>query len=59
MSYRCKIFFVSAVLLAQILGNFGCAALWFVAGVGTAATVVAISEENKKQTFEEVDEELE
>lgn len=49
MLSRGKVFIAGMVLSVYVLGNAGCAAAWFLAGAGTAATVVAVSNANEKE----------
>ena len=49
MSYRMKAFIAGIILTVYILGASGCAAVWFLAGAGTAATAMAVREEDAKK----------
>ncbi len=48
MLTRIKIIIASLILSVFILNNIGCAAAWFLAGAGTAATVIVASDEIDK-----------
>lgn len=39
---------MALILVMYVLSSAGCAVLWFLAGAGTAATVGAVMEEEKK-----------
>ena len=39
---------MALILVMYVLSSTGCAVLWFLAGAGTAATVGAVMEEEKK-----------
>lgn len=48
MLYKIKVFIMSMLLAAYVLSSSGCALGWFLAGAGTAATAVAVMNENDK-----------
>lgn len=46
--------YISLVLLAvYAVSATGCAAAWFIAGAGAAATAITVSEDNKKEAAKE------
>lgn len=44
---------VLLVLVGYILTSAGCAAVWFLAGAGTAATTLSVMDEEKKEKAKE------
>jgi hypothetical protein len=57
MTYYIKSIVVSAILIACILSNSGCAAAWFLAGAGTAASVITATQHKDAETEEKDKEE--
>ena len=49
MSHRIKMLILGGILTVYVLGSTGCAALWFVAGAGAAATAGAVMSEQEKE----------
>lgn len=47
---------MGAVLIICILNSLGCAAAWFLAGAGTAATAIAVSDSKSGDTETKEDE---
>ena len=52
MARKIRMFIAGIILTVLILNNTGCAAAWFLAGAGTAATAVIVSEESRKGSTE-------
>ena len=52
MPSKAKIFITGIILGIYVLTSAGCAVAWFLAGAGTAATVVAVTAEDKKDQGE-------
>ena len=52
MKSKAKMIITGAILAAFVFNNIGCAAAWFLAGAGTAATAVIVSEESRKSATE-------
>ncbi len=49
MIKRIKTFIMAVVLVAYVLSMSGCAVGWFLVGAGTAATAIAVVNENEKE----------
>ncbi|MGB2598947.1 MAG: hypothetical protein WBC99_00690 [Candidatus Omnitrophota bacterium] len=49
MPGRFKSLIFAGILAAYVLSSSGCAAAWFIAGAGTAATMVAVSQDKEKE----------
>ncbi len=49
MAGKIKMVMAALMLAAYVFSAAGCAAVWFLAGAGTAATVGAVMNEQKKE----------
>jgi len=52
MMNRTKMIVAGFILAVFVFNNTGCAAAWFLAGAGTAATAIVVSEEARKNSTE-------
>ena len=52
MFYKIRLVAISVILATLVFNNIGCAAAWFLAGAGTAATAIVATEAAKDPSTE-------